>query len=54
MTKLEVVMDEFGEEFTPDHVPQCPNVENARFEVYRERIMEAVHRFHGLVIFAFF
>ncbi|XP_076448136.1 uncharacterized protein LOC143284893 [Babylonia areolata] len=47
VAKLEQVMHEFNEECINDEMPTCPNVENAHFEVYRARIMEAVHRFHG-------
>jgi hypothetical protein len=47
VAKLESVMAEFGQEFNDELIPPCPNVENARFEVYKNRIMEAVHRFHG-------
>ena len=51
VAKLEMVMGEFSKEFAVDQLPPCPNVDNAHFDVYRTRIMEAVHRFSGYVCF---
>ncbi|GAB1608297.1 serine/threonine-protein phosphatase 4 regulatory subunit 2-like [Argonauta hians] len=45
--KLDSVMLQFNEEYPADHLHMSPNVKNVKFEEMRNRIINAVNRFHG-------
>ncbi|XP_029637310.1 serine/threonine-protein phosphatase 4 regulatory subunit 2 [Octopus sinensis] len=45
--KLDSVMQQFNEEYPADHLLMSPNVKNVKFEEMRNRIINAVNRFHG-------
>ncbi|BFZ08497.1 hypothetical protein BsWGS_11536 [Bradybaena similaris] len=47
MGKMDQVLGEIRQKISSEHIPDRPNVENVRFDVMRDRLMEALGKFNG-------
>ncbi|CAG5123141.1 unnamed protein product [Candidula unifasciata] len=44
---MDQVIEELRQRLSSEHIPDRPNVENVRFDVMRDRIMDAINKFNG-------
>lgn len=47
MGKMDQVLGEIRQKISSEYIPDRPNVENVRFDVMRDRLMEALGKFNG-------